>query len=140
MVAPMNAQQAQAYKDAVDNLIFLKKQQWQVANYFWIGETALLYLAKLSPTAGQLAFFQFAAALGVVFAVVTLGLLQASMKKFRTRIYYIYHQYFEPEELKKMGVSAQKKGYFHDPIIYLMLNFVCIVAGTLVCIMIEQMN
>jgi hypothetical protein len=89
-----------AYKDAVDNIIFLKRQQWVATNY------ALLVYAAIFLIAAQ--YFNrtdFARnSLGIV-AIVTflvqwymMYLFQRAIDKFRGRLYWIYRTYFNGEE------------------------------------------
>jgi hypothetical protein len=89
-----------AYKDAVDNILFLKRQQWVATNY------ALLVYAAIFVISAQ--FFprtDFARnSLGIV-AIVTffvhyyiMFLFQRAMDKFRARLYWIYRTYFNEEE------------------------------------------
>ena len=89
-----------AYRDAVDNILFLKRQQWVATNY------ALLVYAAIFVISAQ--FFprtDFARnSLGIV-AIVTffvhyyiMFLFQRAMDKFRARLYWIYRTYFNEEE------------------------------------------
>jgi hypothetical protein len=89
-----------AYKDAVDNILFLKRQRWVATNY------ALLVYAAIFVISAQ--FFprtDFARnSLGIV-AIVTffvhyyiMFLFQRAMDKFRARLYWIYRTYFNEEE------------------------------------------
>jgi cellobiose-specific phosphotransferase system component IIC len=89
-----------AYKDAVDNIIFLKRQEWVATNY------ALLVYAAIFVIAAQ--YFNrtdFARnSLGIV-AIVTflvhlymMYLFQRAIDKFRGRLYWIYRTYFNGEE------------------------------------------
>src|SRR6266540_1014860 len=64
-----------AYKDAVDNIIFLKRQQWVATNY------ALLVYAAI-----------------FVIHCYVIFVFQRAIDKFRSRLYWIYKTYFNREE------------------------------------------
>ena len=89
-----------AYKDAVDNIIFLKRQQWVATNY------ALIVYAAIFVISAQ--YFQrtdFARNLLGIIAIVAffihwymMFLFQSAIEKFRARLYWIYRTYFNGEE------------------------------------------
>ena len=89
-----------AYRDAVDNIIFLKRQQWVATNY------ALLVYAAIFVISAQ--YFQrtdFARNLLGIVAIVAffihwymMFLFQSAIEKFRSRLYWIYRTYFKREE------------------------------------------
>src|SRR6266487_1305621 len=86
-----------AYKDAVDNIIFLKRQQWVATNY-----ALLVYAAIFVISAQYFSRTDFARnALGIV-AIATflihcyiMFVFQRAIDKFRSRI---YRTYFNGEE------------------------------------------
>jgi hypothetical protein len=88
------------YRYAVDNIIFLKRQQWVATNY------ALLVYAAIFVISAQ--YFQrtdFARkALGIVVIVAffihwyMMFLFQSAIEKFRARLFWIYRSYFNGEE------------------------------------------
>jgi hypothetical protein len=89
-----------AYKDAVDNIIFLKRQQWVATNY-----ALLVYAAIFVISAQYFSRTDFARnALGIV-AIATflihcyiMFVFQRAIDKFRSRLYWIYRTYFNGEE------------------------------------------
>ena len=91
---------AVAYKDAVDNIIFLKRQQWIATNY-----ALLVYAAIFVISAEYFSRTDFARnSLGIV-ALVTFFihwymryLFQGTIDKFRTWLSWIYRTYFNGEE------------------------------------------
>jgi hypothetical protein len=88
-----------AYKDAVDNIIFLKRQQWVATNY------ALLLYAAIFAMSQHIGLTDFARnSLGIV-AICTffihwymMYLFQQAIDKFRGRLSWIYRTYFNGEE------------------------------------------
>jgi cellobiose-specific phosphotransferase system component IIC len=89
-----------AYKDAVDNIIFLKRQQWAATNY-----ALLVYAAIFVISAQYFSRTDFARnSLGIV-AIVTffihcyvMFVFQRAIDTFRSRLYWIYSTYFNREE------------------------------------------
>jgi hypothetical protein len=89
-----------AYRDAVDNIIFLKRQQWLATNY-----ALLVYAAIFVISAQYFSRTDFARnSLGVV-AIVAFCIqwnmrfvFQSAIEKFMARLYWIYRTYFNGEE------------------------------------------
>jgi L-asparagine transporter-like permease len=98
-------------RDAVDNIIFLKRQQWVATNY------ALLVYAAIFVISAQ--YFQrtdFARnTLGIVAIVAfcihwyMMALFQSAIEKFRSRLYWIYRTYFNGEEQSPAGFASRVK-------------------------------
>jgi amino acid permease len=89
-----------AYKDAVDNIIFLKRQQWVATNY-----ALLVYAAIFVISAQYFSRTDFARnSLGIVVIAIFLihcyimFVFQGTIDKFRSRLYWIYRTYFNGEE------------------------------------------
>jgi hypothetical protein len=89
-----------AYKDAVDNIMFLKRQQWIATNY-----ALLIYAAIFVISAEYFTRTDFARnTLGII-AIITffahcyvMTLFQQAIEKFRARLYWIYQTYFNADE------------------------------------------
>jgi cobalamin synthase len=96
MPAPVEA----AYKDAVENIIFLKKQQWMATSY------ALLVYAAIFVISGR--YFSrtdFARnTLGIVTLVTfvihwyMIYVFKRGIDRFRRRLDWVYQTYFSQEE------------------------------------------
>jgi amino acid permease len=89
-----------AYRDAVDNIIFLKRQQWVATNY-----ALLVYAAIFVISAEYFSRTDFARnSLGIIAIVVfvihwyVIFVFQRAINKFRSRLYWIYRNYFNGEE------------------------------------------
>src|SRR5260221_14442244 len=85
-----------AYKDAVDNIIFLKRQQWVATNY-----ALLVYAAIFVISAEYFSRTDFARNVLGTIAIVTFLIhcyvmfaLQRETDVFRARLYWIYNTYF----------------------------------------------
>jgi hypothetical protein len=103
-----------AYKDAVDNIIFLKRQQWIATNY-----AVLIYAAIFVISAQYFSRTDFARnALGII-AIITffvhcyvMTLFQATIEKFRSRLYRIYGTYFTTEERSDFDLPTGPKSFW----------------------------
>ena len=80
------------YKDAGDNVIFMKRQQWVYAAIFVISSQ---YFSRTDFARNSLGVIAI-----VVFVVhcYMMYLFQRETEKFRTRLYWIYRTYFNGEE------------------------------------------
>ena len=97
MVEHMPPQHVQAYKDACDNLIYLKKEQFQVTYYTWLLLAALYVLSRDFGCCGKLLLSGGALVVGILsFAV--LRHFQAGIERFRKRLDFIYDKYFRAKE------------------------------------------
>ena len=89
-----------AYKDAVDNIILLKRRQWVATNY-----ALLVYAAIFVISAEYFSRTDFARnSLGIIAIAVfvihcyVIFVFQRAIDKFRSRLYWIYRTYFSGEE------------------------------------------
>jgi len=102
-----------AYRDAVDNIIFLKRQQWLATNY-----ALLVYAAIFVISAQYFSRTDFARnSLGVV-AIVAFCLhcymmfvFQSAIEKFRARLYWIYRTYFNREEQTGLDLLRSRSSW-----------------------------
>ena len=93
----MPNQHVQAYKDATDNLLYLKKEQLQLTYYTWLLLAALYVLSgKASPNAR--AFLEVGTGVVGLFSVLMLWGFQTSMKRLRSRLRTLYDRYFDKDE------------------------------------------
>src|SRR4030095_16385327 len=93
---PMPVHGEAAYKDAVDNIIFLKRQQWVATNY-----ALLVYAAIFVISAQYFSRTDFARNASGVVAIDPLVLhssimfvFQRAIDKFRSGLYWIYRVCF----------------------------------------------
>jgi hypothetical protein len=97
-----------AYRDAVDNIIFLKRQQWIATNY-----ALLIYAAIFVVAAEYFSKTAFARNLLGILAIATflihgyaMFLFQQAIEKFRGRLYWIYRAYFTSNERAGLDLPA----------------------------------
>jgi hypothetical protein len=101
---------AQAYKDACDNLIYLKKEQFQVTYYTWAVLAALYILSRALPAGDLMKYFLLAGTFLVGFvSLYVLWDFRRSVERFRERLANIYEDYFTKLECKRLGLDASRK-------------------------------
>jgi hypothetical protein len=125
-----------AYRDAVDNIIFLKRQQWLATNY-----VLLLYVAIFVISAH---YFSRTDVARNWLGVLTIGafvihwwmlhLLQGAIATFRIRLSWIYNTYFSAEERVGLDVQPEPKTYWYQPEVYISLMVVSFVGAVLTAI------
>ena len=125
-----------AYRDAVDNILFLKRQQWLATNY-----VLLLYVAIFVISAH---YFSRTDVARNWLGVLTIGafvihwwmlhLLQGAIATFRIRLSWIYNTYFSAEERVGLDVQPEPKTYWYQPEVYISLMAVSFVGAVLTAI------
>ncbi len=104
----MPSQHVQAYKDACDNLIYLKKEQFQVTYYTWLLLAALYVLSRDFECCGKLLLCVGAVVVGIL-SFSVLRHFQAGIERFRERLKYIYGKYFGTAERQGLALDATTK-------------------------------
>jgi hypothetical protein len=122
-----------AYKDAVENIIFNKKQQWVTTNY-----ALIIYVAIFTVSAN---FFSrndmVRTLLGILtlltflYHVYMLKLLQDAIISFRNRLAWIYRTYFTTDEQAGLNLTFDPKPHEHQPFVMVGLVAVSLVAAAL---------
>jgi hypothetical protein len=102
------------HKDAVDNLRFIKQQEWTVTNYALAAYAALFAVAHIAKDATPWLRIIVIAAIILVaaYSVAILAGFIDSLDKFRDRMNWIYEKYFECEERVALGLRV-RKGLFN---------------------------
>jgi hypothetical protein len=110
-----------AYKDAVDNIIFNKKQELVTTNY-----AILVYVAIFAVSANFFSRNDMVRALLGVLTLLTfayhlymLKLLQDAITSFRSRLAWIYGTYFTPEERAGLNFSFEARPYLYETAVLL---------------------
>ena len=96
------------YKDALDNLKFLKEQQWPVAKYALTAYGTLFAAAKIINAPSYNGLFIAAVWLVFLFSLVVLVSFMHGMRRFRARIRRIYENYFQVEEREALRLGQPK--------------------------------
>ena len=123
-----------AYKDAVDNIIFLKRQQWLATNYALLVYAAIFvisahYFSRTDLSRNWLGVLTIA-----TFAVhwCMLHLFQRAIEKFRNRLSWIYKTYFSAGE--RAGLQMEPRSFWYTPELYIGLIAVSFVGAVLTAV------
>jgi hypothetical protein len=103
------------HKDAIDNIMFLKQQQWRVTNYAIAIYAAIFAVFRAYPPVAcervALAFIVMAV---FSYSSYLLAKLQWSMTKYRRRLARINSECFTDKEVEDLELFRDPKKYFHD--------------------------
>ena len=102
---------AMAYKDAVDNIMFNKKQQWVTTNYALLIYAAVFvvsanFFSRNDMVRALLGFLTF---LTFVYHWYLMNIFQETITKFRSRLAWIYGTYFTPNEQDGLRLSLEPR-------------------------------
>jgi hypothetical protein len=123
-----------AYRDAADNIIFLKRQQWLATNYVLYAAIFVIsahYFSRTDVARNWLGVLTIAA---FVIHWWMLHSLQRTIATFRSRLDWMYSAYFSAEERAGLDVQAEPKTYWYRPEVYIGLVAVSFVAAVLTAI------
>jgi hypothetical protein len=125
-----------AYRDAVDNIIFLKRQQWVATNYVLLVYAAIFvisarYFGRTDVARNWLGVLAIAA---FVIHCCMLHMSQRAIEKFRNRLGWIYQTYFSAEERAGLDLQPEPKSYWYQPEVYIGLMLVSFVGAVLTAI------
>ena len=103
-----------AYQDAVNNITFLRRQQWIATNY-----ALLVYAALFVVSAEYFSRTDFARNWLGIIAIATFFLIhfymiylfQGAMDKFRDRVDWIYRTYFNREEQAGLDLLRSRSSW-----------------------------
>jgi hypothetical protein len=95
------------YEDTLENIMFVKKQQWAVTGYALAAEAALYLVAKEVPEYWVKIVFVAFAVSGGIYALVMLTDLSGGLQKFRDRLDWLYQNLFTQDEVRglKLGFA-----------------------------------
>jgi hypothetical protein len=103
-----------AYRDAVDNIIFLKRQQWLVTNYVLLLYAAIFIISAhyFSRTDVARNWLGIVALVGFFIHWYMMVSFQRAIEKFRSRLYWIYRTYFNAEEQTRLDLSVAPEPFW----------------------------
>ena len=113
------------YKDAVDNLRFLKTQQWSATNYAALAQAAI-FAVTVSAGPNARSLLLTASIVVAILSIYSIWLAESSMAKFRLRLNYIYQHHFDKIERQELRLDAQAS-YFFPAMLSLVCLFACVV-------------
>ena len=124
-----------AYKDAVDNIIFLKRQQWLATNYALLVYAAIFVISAHYFSRTDLARNWLGVLTIATFVIhwYMLHLFQREIEKFRNRLGWIYRTYFSAEERAGLDVKLEPP-YWYQPEVYIGLIAVSFVGAVLTAV------
>jgi hypothetical protein len=122
-----------AYSDAVQNIIFLKRQQWLATNYVLLLYAAIFlisahYFSRTDVARNWLGVLTIAA---FVVHWWMLHSLQRTIATFRSRLDWMYSAYFSAEERGGLNVQPERKTYWYQPEVYIGLMALSFVGAVL---------
>jgi hypothetical protein len=126
---------AGAYRDALDNILFLKRQQWLATNYVLLLYVAIFVISARFFSRTDVAR-NWLGALTIAAFVVHWWMLhtfQGSIEKFRNRLAWVYRTYFSEDERLGLGLES-RSSYWHQPEVYICLLTVSFVGALLTTI------
>ena len=105
-----------AYRDAVDNILFLKRQQWLATNYVLLLYAAIFlisahYFSRTDVARNWLGVITIAA---FVIHWWMLHSFQRSIETFRNRLVWVYRTYFSEEERAGLHLPLQPRSYWYE--------------------------
>jgi hypothetical protein len=125
-----------AYKAAVDNIIFLKRQQWLATNYALLVYAAIFLISAHYFSRTDLARNWLGVLTIATFIIhwCMLHLFQRAIEKFRNRVSWIYKTYFSAEERAGLDVQLEPRSYWYQPELYIGLLAVSLVGAVLTAV------
>jgi hypothetical protein len=125
-----------AYRNAVDNIFFLKRQQWLATNYVLLLYVAIFlisahYFSRTDVARNWLGVITIAA---FVVHWWTLHFFQRSIEEFRSRLVWIYRTYFGDEERVGLDLRLEPKSYWYQPEVYIGLLAISFIGALLTAI------
>jgi hypothetical protein len=127
---------AAAYRDAVDNILFLKRQQWLATNYVLLLYAAVFvisahYFSRTDVARNWLGVITIAA---FVVHWWMLHLFQFSIAKFRNRLGWIYNNYFSEQERVGLDLRLEPRSYWYQAEVYVVLLVISFIGALLTAI------
>jgi hypothetical protein len=125
-----------AYRDAVDNIFLLKRQQWLATNYVLLLYVAIFlisghYFSRTDVARNWLGVITIAA---FVVHWWTLHSFQRSIETFRNRLVWVYTTYFSEEERAGLDLRLEPRSYWYEPEVYIGLIAVSLVGAVLTAV------
>ena len=125
-----------AYRDAVDNILFLKWQQWLATSYVLLLYVAIFlvsahYFSRTDVARNWLGGITIAA---FVVHWWTLHSFQRSIETFRSRLAWVYSTYFSEDERAGLDLRLEPRSYWYEPEVYIGLIAVSLVGAVLTAV------
>jgi hypothetical protein len=133
---PMPGHVEAAYEEAVDNVLYLRKQQWMATNYALVIYAAIFlisahYFSRTDAARNWLGIITI-----VTFFVhwYMLNSYQGVIDKLRSRLIWIYRTYFTGEERTGLDFQLEPRSTWYQPEGYVGLLAVSFIGAVLTAI------
>jgi hypothetical protein len=135
-VRPMPGHVEVAYKEVVNNIFFIKRQQWVTTNYTILVYAAIFiisarFFTRTDLARGWLGLLTF---LTFFYHLYMIKLFQDAITSFRDRLAWIYRTYFSADEQAGLNLSLRPDPYWHQAAVPLGLIGVSMVGAVLTLI------
>jgi hypothetical protein len=135
-VRPMPGHVEVAYKEVVNNIFFIKRQQWVTTNYTILVYAAIFiisarFFTRTDLARGWLGLLTF---LTFFYHLYMIKLFQDGITSLRDRLAWIYRTYFSADEQAGLNLSLRPDPYWHQAAVPLGLIGVSMVGAVLTLI------
>ena len=111
---PMSEGVKVLYKEAVDNILFLKRQQWTITNHALLTFAAVVAVARGANNV-ETTLLTLLAIGAWGYAVACMAHSQMTMTKYRRRLTHIYKKYFHPDEKDEFVLWSSAPTFNYTP-------------------------
>jgi hypothetical protein len=101
------------YKAVIDNILFLKRQQWTITNYALLLYAAVGTMASKATDAEKIAFTALAI-IGLLFGLHCVRHTQKSMTRYYNNLFDIHQIYFTAEERDTFKTLTYRPDFHHN--------------------------
>lgn len=101
------------YKGAIDNLLFLKRQQWVITNYSLIVYAAVIALAK-DASDQEKAALTVLATIGCVYAIHCMRHTQKTLTRYYNNLFDMQKKYLTAAERVEYKTLSERPGFNHN--------------------------
>jgi hypothetical protein len=117
MAEPMSEGVKILYKGAIDNIIFLKRQQWIITNYSLVVYAIMAALAR-NATSVEKTILVVVALCAFAYSAACMLHTQSTMRRLRASMSHIYQTYFSVEERETYKLWQAPPGFLVYPAFY----------------------
>jgi hypothetical protein len=120
------------YKGALDNIIFLKRQQWIITNYSLVVYAVVVTLSKAPQiNAVEKTLLTLLGAAACIYAISCMIHTQISLTALRSTLHYIGNAYFNEQEREIYDFWGSKPSFFYTPLFICGLIFANLVSAAI---------
>ena len=101
------------YRAVVENIIFLKRQQWTITNHALVLYAAITALSKGVTNAERVALTALGI-IGCVFSLLCIGHTQGSMTRYYRNLFELHTKYFSPDERDNLELLRSRPSFHYN--------------------------